>query len=292
VNLDDLLAALDSGQVAGAALDVLPKEPPDPAMPILQHPRVIFTPHLGASTDEAQEKVAEMIARQMSDYLGTGVITNAVNFPSISREIMEQLRPYLNLGERMGSLMGQLIRHLHDITITYSGEVAKLDTRPLTHAVLKGLLGAYSDQPVNYVSAPSLARDKGIKVQETLSRDSKDYTSLIQLKLEGHEETLNDIWGTIFGKKNPRIVRLGRIYMDAMPEGPILVIQNHDKPGVIGNIGTTLSQHGINIGRFQLGRRDGQALCLVNIDTPVDEKVIEEIRSLPNIIMVRQVRLD
>lgn len=292
VNLDDLLEALDSGAVAGAALDVLPKEPPDPALAILKHPKVIFTPHLGASTDEAQEKVAEMIARQMTDYLTTGVITNAVNFPSLSREVMEQLRPYLNLGERIGSLMGQLIRHLHDITITYCGDVAKLDTRPLTHAVLKGLLGSYTDQPVNYVSAPALAKDKGIKVQETLSRDSKDYTSLIQLKLEGHEEKLNDVWGTIFGKKNPRIVRLGRIYMDAIPEGPILVIQNQDKPGVIGNIGTTLSKHGINIGRFQLGRRDGQALCLVNIDTPVDEKVIEEIRGLPNIILVRQVRLD
>jgi D-3-phosphoglycerate dehydrogenase len=292
VNLDDLYQALESGKVGGAALDVYPKEPPDPSLSILQHPNVILTPHLGAATGEAQEKVAEMIARQMTDYLISGVITNAVNFPSVSREAMDRLRPYLDLAERMGSLMGQLIRRLHDITVTYSGEVAELDTRPLTLAVLKGLLGSYTDQPVNYVSAPAIAKEKGIKVEETISRDSKDYTTLIRVKLEGPEEKLNDVWGTIFGKKNPRIVRLGRIYMDAIPEGSVLVIQNHDKPGVIGNLGTTLARHNINIGRFQLGRRDGQALCMVNIDEPADDKVVEEIRSLPNIISVKQVKLD
>jgi D-3-phosphoglycerate dehydrogenase len=292
VCIDDLYQALESGKVAGAALDVFPSEPPDASLKILQHPNVILTPHLGAATGEAQEKVAEMIARQISDYLVNGVITNAVNFPSVSREAMDQLRPYLVLAERMGSLMGQLIRSLSDITVTYSGEVAALDTRPLTLAVLKGLLGSYTDQPVNYVSAPAIAKDKGIKVEETLSRDSKDYTALIQVKLMGHEEKLNDVWGTIFGKKNPRIVRLGRIYMDAIPEGSVLVIQNHDKPGVIGNIGNTLAKHDINIGRFQLGRRDGRALCMVNIDTPVDDAILQEIGALPNIISVKQVILD
>lgn len=292
VNLDDLLAALNSGKVAGAALDVFPKEPPDPGLPILQHPNVIFTPHLGASTDEAQEKVAEMIARQITDYLVNGVITNAVNFPSLPKEAMDELRPYLNLAERMGSLMGQLIHQTHDLTITYGGEVANLDTRPLTHAVLKGLLSAHSDEPVNYVSAPALAKAKGLRVKETTSPDTQDYTSLIRLQLEGQAEELNDVWGTIFGKEYPRIVRLGKIYMDAIPEGSVLVIQNHDKPGVIGNLGTTLARHNINIGRFQLGRLEGRALCLVNVDTPVDEKAIAEIRGLPNIISVQQVKLD
>jgi D-3-phosphoglycerate dehydrogenase len=205
---------------------------------------------------------------------------------------MDELRPYLNLAERMGSLMGQLIHQTHDLTITYGGEVANLDTRPLTHAVLKGLLSAHSDEPVNYVSAPALAKQKGLRVRETVSPDTLDYTSLIRLQLEGHADELNDVWGTIFGKEYPRIVRLGRIYMDAIPEGPVLVIQNHDKPGVIGNLGTTLARHNINIGRFQLGRREGRALCLVNVDTPVDEKAIAEIRGLPNIISVQQVKLD
>jgi len=291
VNLDDLYDALESGQVAGAALDVFPCEPVEPDLRILKHPRVIFTPHLGASTGEAQDKVAEMIARQMADYLINGIITNAVNFPSLSREALDKLGPYLNLCEKMGALMGQLNRRLHDLTITYSGEVADLDTRPLTHAVLKGLLGSYTDKPVNYVSAPVLAKEKGIKVSENLSRDAKDYVSLIRVRLEGQTEEMNDVWGTIFGKKNPRIVRLGRIYMDAIPEGAILVIQNHDQPGVIGNIGATLAQRQINIGRFQLGRLEGRALCLVNIDTPADERLVEELRKLPHIISVSQVIL-
>ena len=218
VNLDDLVAALTSGQVAGAALDVFPKEPPDFEHPIFKNENVIFTPHLGASTEEAQDIVADMIARQTADYLQNGVITNAVNFPSISPEAMERLRPYLNLAERMGSLMGQLMTHPANVAITYAGEVAALDTRPLMPAILKGLLGAFTDQPVNYVSAPALAKDKGIKVLETVSQATHDYTTLIQLHLDDAEVELNDVWGTIFGKKNPRIVRLGRVYMDAIPE--------------------------------------------------------------------------
>ncbi len=292
VNIDALYEAMESGKVAGAALDVFPKEPPDPGWPILKHPNLIMTPHLGASTGEAQEKVALMIAQQLSDYLIKGMITNAVNFPSISPEHMELIKPYLDLAERMGAMMGQLTRHIHNLRVTYSGEVASYDTRPVTHAALKGLLGAYTDQPVNYVNAPAIAKSKGMQVNETISRETHDYTTLIKLSLDAHDQELRDVWGTIFGKKNPRIVRLGRIYMDGIPEGPILVIQNHDKPGVIGNLGNTLARHEINIGRFQLGRRDEQALCMVNIDSPVGQEVIEEIKSLPHIISVSQLFLD
>ena len=291
VNLDDLLKALDSGHVAGAALDVLPKEPPEPSLQILQHPKVIFTPHLGAATGEAQIKVADMIAHQMADYLINGIITNAVNFPSVTQDVMERIRPYLDLAEKMGSLMGQLVRTPHDITITYSGVVTQFDTRPLTHAVLKGLLGAYTDKPVNYVSAPALARDKGVHVKETTSQAQADFSNLIKIKLEGLEEETNEIWGTIFSKKYPRIVRLGKIYMDAIPGGSMIVIQNIDRPGVIGNVGSTLGKHDINIGRFQLGRLGDRALCMVNIDTPAGDAVLEDIQSLPNILTVRQVHL-
>jgi D-3-phosphoglycerate dehydrogenase len=291
VQLDDLYQAILSGHVAGAALDVFPQEPPDPSLPILQQPNVIFTPHLGASTGEAQLKVANMISQQMAAYLLDGIITNAVNFPSVSMEIMDQLRPYLDLAEKMGSLMGQLVRKVHDITISYSGIVSGLDTRPLTHAALKGLLGSFTDTPVNYVNAPSIAQNKGIHVRETISRTTYDFTSLIRVRLEDHKEGIDEIWGTIFEKKYPRLVRIGEIYLDAIPEGWMIVINNFDKPGVIGNVGTTLGRHNINIGRFQLGRRGERALCLVNIDTPADEKVIEEIKRLPNIISVRQVHL-
>lgn len=291
VKLDDLYQAILSGHVAGAALDVFPQEPPDTTLPILQHPNVIFTPHLGASTGEAQLKVADMIAKQIAAYLIDGIITNAVNFPSLSMEVMDQIRPHLDLAEKMGSLMGQLVRQVHDITISYSGDVSLFDTRPLTHAVLKGLLGSYTDKPVNYVNAPALAREKGINVNETRSQAKDDFAGLIKVRLEDHKEALNEIWGTIFEKRYPRLVKIGEIYLDAIPEGWMMIIQNFDRPGVIGNVGTTLGRHNINIGRFQLGRRGDRALCLVNIDTPADEKVIQEMKSLPNIISVRQVHL-
>jgi D-3-phosphoglycerate dehydrogenase len=291
VNLEDLYQALLSGHVAGAALDVLPQEPPDPTLPILQHPNVILTPHLGASTGEAQLKVAEMIANQIAAYLIDGIIINAVNFPPLSIEVMNQLRLHLDLAEKMGSLMGQLVRTIHDITISYSGDVSVLDTRPLTHAVLKGLLGSFTDTPVNYVNAPTLAREKGIHVHETMSPSKDDFAGLIKVRLEGHDNGPDEIWGTIFEKKYPRLVRIGEIYLDAIPEGSMIVIQNFDMPGVIGNVGTTLGKNNINIARFQLGRREDRALCLVNIDTPANEAVIEEIKALPNIISVRQVHL-
>ena len=291
IQIDDLYQAILSGHVAGAALDVLPQEPPDPNLPILQHPNVIFTPHLGASTGEAQLKVADMIARQIAAYLIDGIITNAVNFPSLSMEAMGQLRHHLDLAEKMGSLMGQLVRKIHDITISYSGDVAMLDTRPLTHAVLKGLLSAFTDKPVNYVNAPALASDKGIHVNEIKSPSKDHFSSLIRVKLEGLEEGPDEIWGTIFEKKYPRLVKIGEIYLDAIPEGSMILIQNFDKPGVIGNVGTTLGHHNINIGRFQLGRRGDRAICLVNIDTPASEKVIKELESLPNIISVSQAHL-
>jgi len=292
VNLDDLHRFLNNGHVAGAALDVLPQEPPDPSLSILKHPNVILTPHLGASTGEAQNKVADMIAKQISAYLINGIIINAVNFPSVPKEVMDQIRPHLSLAEKMGSLMGQLVRKPHDVTITYSGEVTRFDTRPLTRAVLKGLLSAFTDMPVNYVSAPALARDKGIHVQETTSQAKADYSNLMRVKLEGCEAETNEIWGTIFSKKYPRIVRLGKIYMDAIPEGSMIIIQNIDRPGVIGNVGTTLGRHDINIGRFQLGRLGDRALCMVNIDTNAEDHVIADIKGLPNIISARQVRLD
>jgi D-3-phosphoglycerate dehydrogenase / 2-oxoglutarate reductase len=292
VNLDDLYAALESGQVAGAALDVLPKEPPDPDLPILNHPNVILTPHLGASTGEAQNKVAEMIGNQMSAYLTEGVIVNAVNFPSVAPEVLKTLAPHLELAENLGAILGQLVRNLHDINITYSGEIAGLTTRPLTHAVLKGLLGSFTDQPVNHVNAPLLAEQKGIKVKETVTQDQGHYNGLIKVKLEGCKAETDEIWGAVFEHSYQRIVRLGKTYMDVIPEGAMIVIQNIDKPGVIGNVGTVLGRHDINIGRFQLGRREDRALCMVNVDTPADETVIAELKDLPNILVVQQVILN
>ncbi len=291
VDLEALHAALESGHVAGAALDVFPSEPPDPGLPLLNHPKVILTPHLGAATDEAQINVARMIAHQIAEYLLSGAIINAVNFPSIPADVMESIRPHLGLAEKMGAMMGQLIRQPHDITITYSGNMAELDTRPLTHAALKGFLGAYTDTPVNYVNAPALAADKGIHVRETKSGARGDFTGLIQVRLEGCLTPPGEIWGTLYEGRYPRLVRIGDIYMDAIPEGSMIVIENIDRPGVIGNVGTTLGRGNINIGRFQLGRREDRAICMVNIDSPADEEILEQIRALPNIVSARQVHL-
>ena len=191
-------------------------------------------------------------------------------------EAMEVLRPYLNLGERMGSLLGQLMKRPHDVTITYAGEVAALDTRPLGPVILKGLLGQRGGGNVVYRLVGECAKQNGIKVRETVDQATLDYTSLIKVHLDDHNGEITDVWGTIFGKKNPCIVRLGWVYMDGIFEGNVLVIQNHDRPGVIGNIGNTLARHGVNIGRFQLGRRDDLAVCMVNIDAPVERAVIDK----------------
>ncbi|MEE8399357.1 MAG: phosphoglycerate dehydrogenase [Desulfobacterales bacterium] len=292
INLEDLYRAVHNGQIAGAALDVFPQEPPDASLALFQHPKIIFTPHLGASTGEAQINVARMIGEQMADYLLDGVITNAVNFPSVSTEEMQQLSPYFNLAEKMGSLIGQLVRAPNNITITYSGDVADLSIRPVTHALLKGLLSAFTDTPINYVNAQAIAKDKGIRVNESVSRNDDAFSSLIKLKLEGAEETPDEIWGTIYEKKYPRLIRIGDMYMDAIPEGFMIVIQNIDKPGVIGDIGTTLGVHNINIARFHLGRSEDRALCLVSIDTPADEAVLDALKALPFILSVKQVQLD
>jgi D-3-phosphoglycerate dehydrogenase len=291
VNEADLLEGLESGKIAGAALDVFEKEPPEPS-PLFELPNVILTPHLGASTDEAQVNVSVAIARQMVEFLLTGTITNAVNFPSLSKEALQQIQPYLNLAERMGKLTGQLLKQVRNITVEYSGEVTDLETRPITLAVLKGLLTSFLDVPVNYVSAQALARERGINVQETTSFQSLDFTSLITLKVKDGKPEVQEISGTLFGKNDPRIVYVDGIYLDAIPEGAMLIIHNHDRPGVIGNIGTTLGKNNINIGRFQLGRKGGEALCMVNIDAPASEQVLEDLHGLPNIISVRQVRLD
>jgi D-3-phosphoglycerate dehydrogenase len=291
VNLDDLNDAIESGHIAGAALDVFPVEPPDASLKILKNPRVILSPHLGASTGEAQVNVARMIADQMKAYLLEGVITNAVNFPSVSMEEMERLRPYLDLAEKMGSMMGQLIRAPHDLTIDYSGDIATLAMKPVTHALLKGLLSSFTDKPINYVNAREMAKSKGIGIKEVVSSADNAFSSLIKLKIEAIDEKPNEIWGTIYEKKYPRLVRIGNVYLDAIPDGSMIVIQNVDKPGVIGNVGTTLGKHNVNIGRFQLGRRDDRAVCLVNIDMPVDEAVLSEIKGLPNILSAKQILL-
>lgn len=279
-----LLAALESGQVGGAALDVFVQEPPPAGDPLVHHPRVICTPHLGASTEQAQLNVALQVAEQVRDYLLDGEIRNGVNVPSVSPEILSQIRPYLTLGEKLGRFQGQLCPgKVDEIEIEYAGDVAELRVAPITIAVLKGLLESVTDR-VNMVNAPVVARDHGIKVIESKSSRSQDYASTVTTRVRGCVDRL--IAGAIFHGVQPRIVRLDDFILEAIPEGFALLVHNHDRPGVVGQVGTILGEESVNISRMQLAlqRERGEAAMLVNVDARPAESVMERLRNLPHVI--------
>ncbi|MBI2082939.1 MAG: phosphoglycerate dehydrogenase [Deltaproteobacteria bacterium] len=294
VNEADLKVAIEEGIVQGAAFDVFEKEPPPPDHPFLKMDQVVVTPHLGAATDEAQENVAIEVAEMMVDFFATGTVRNAVNFPSISGEVMKILGPYIRLAEKLGSLEGQLLEKLpREIHIEYRGDISQYNVTAVTQSALKGLMSRMvNDVTVNFVNAPMIARDRGLKVVESRVSEQGDFASLVTLTLK-NGETIRSISGTIFGKMNPRIVQIDDFYLEAVPEGTILVIHNYDRPGVIGNIGTLLGKRNINIDRMQLGMEKGtaEAIALYNVHGDVSEQVLDEIRKLPNIISVKKVVL-
>jgi D-3-phosphoglycerate dehydrogenase len=286
-----LLEALDDGRVAGAALDVFEQEPTPPDHPLVRHDKVICTPHLGASTEQAQVNVSIAVAEQVRDYLLSGLIGNAVNVPSISRELLEQVRPYLVLGEKLGRFQGQLCAgSIEQIEIEYSGEAVELDVTPLTIAVLKGMLESVSDQ-VNMVNAPLIAQSHGIKVIESKSSHTLDFASAISTRVIGCGERL--IVGAIFHGGQPRIVRVDDFMLEAIPEGPTLLLLNHDQPGVVGTVGTVLGEAGLNISRMQLALvpERSEAAMLVNVDPAPPEPVLEQLRSIPHVISAQLVDL-
>jgi len=293
VNEEDLCDAIRSGKVAGAALDVFDKEPPDPDNPLLDLDEVICTPHLGASTEEAQEKVAIAIAEQMVDYLLHDTIMNAANVPSVDSEILTVIRPYFSLAERLGSFQGQVVSGgLEEVSIEYSGEVAGLKVAPITMSLLKGLLYPILKEDVNYVNAPVVAKERGIKVIESTTSKSEDFISLITLRVKtSKEERL--VAGTIFGKSDPWIVQVDQFRIEAVPDRYMLLFRTYDRPGVIGNIGTSLGKHGINISRMQFGREriEGKSLLLLSTDGPVSKEYIEQMRKLPHIISIDSIEI-
>ncbi len=279
-----LLTALDSGQVGGAALDVFEKEPPASDHPLVQHPKVICTPHLGASTEQAQLNVAIQVAEQVRDYLLDGEIRNGINVPSVSPEILSQIRPYLLLAEKLGRFQGQLCTgKIDEIEIEYAGDVADLRVAPITIAVLKGLLESVTDR-VNMVNAPVVAREHGIKVIESKSSVSTDYASTITTRVQGCVDRL--VAGAVFHGTQPRIVRLDDFILEAIPDGFSILLHNHDRPGVVGQVGTVLGEERVNISRMQLAlqRERGEAAMLVNVDAAPAESVMERLRNLPHVI--------
>ncbi|MFZ5996905.1 MAG: phosphoglycerate dehydrogenase [Nitrospirota bacterium] len=292
INEKDLFDALESGKVAGAALDVFEKEPPE-NNPLVGHDKVVCTPHLGASTQEAQENVALAVAEQIVDYLMHGTIRNAVNFPSIPADQVAVLQPYITLAEKLGGFAAQIFEGaITEVTLEYRGEASTLNTSPVTIAALKGLLDPILLETVNFVNAPFIAKERGIEVKETKSRDAGNYQSMIVLRVKSPKKELQ-VHGTLFSKKDPRIVKVDNFIVEIVPEGSMLFIYNNDKPGVIGNIGMLMGKNNINIARMHFGREKagGMAISVVNIDSPASDKVLEEIKNLPNILDVKVINL-
>jgi D-3-phosphoglycerate dehydrogenase len=293
VNEMDLAGAIKKGIVSSAAVDVFETEPPPKDNPLIGLDEVILTPHLGASTQEAQENVAIAIAEQISDYLIKGTISNAVNVPSVPAELLASLGPYISLGEKLGSFQGQTLKGaIEEIAVEYSGDVVDYDVAPITIACIKGILDQLLDQYVNFVNAPFVARERGIKVVEVKSSRPIDFASSVTIKVKTKDEEFL-VEGALFGKKEPRIVRTDKFFLDAVPEGYLLVLHNEDKPGVIGNVGTLLAENKINIARLHLGRQTvgGEAVSVWNIDTPLAKGVVQKLLKLPNIISAKIVEL-
>lgn len=293
INETDLAAAIKNKKVRGAALDVFEEEPVRADNPLLALDEVVCSPHLGASTDEAQEKVAVQVAEQIADYLTKGVIKNALNIPSVSADEMPGLEPYIRLSEKLGSILGQLSESgLENVAIEYSGEVTDFNVTPLTTTVLKGLLEPMLQESVNLVNAPLIARERGIEVIESKISGTEGFSSLIKVTLKT-EKRERSVAGTLFHKSDARIVQIDGIDVEAVPAGNILFIYNNDRPGIIGAIGTILGDAGVNIAGFQLGRDSfhGKAISMVNIDSSVSHEVIDQIRNVSDIIEVKQVNL-
>jgi len=278
---------LESGQVAGAALDVFAVEPAK-ENPLFGAPNFICTPHLGASTTEAQVNVALQVAEQMADYLVNGGVTNALNMPSLSAEEAPKLRPYMALAEKLGSLVGQLAHgNLTRISIEREGAAAELNGKPITAAVLAGLMRQYSDT-VNMVNAPFLAKERGLDVSQIRHERDGAFNTLIRVTVDTAQGQ-RSVAGTLFGNEAPRLVEIFGIGIEAELSGHMLYIVNDDKPGFIGRIGTLLGARGINIGTFNLGRREagGEAVLLLSLDEALTPDVVAEAEALDGVKLVK-----
>jgi D-3-phosphoglycerate dehydrogenase len=296
IDEDALLEAIKSGIVAGAALDVFAQEPPAADHPLLSREEVIVTPHLGASTAEAQEGVAYTVAEQMRDYILTGALRGAVNVPALGAKELNILQPYIDLAERLGRFQAQLVDSaVREVRLDYAGEIVDVDAAPVTRAFLAGLLRGVSAR-VNIINAFVIAEERGITVKTSYVRSSPDFAHAISTVVvtSSGEQTLA---GTLFGygghTREGRITQIDGFHIEAIPHGHMLVTRNRDVPGVIGKIGTLLGQAGVNVSRFHLGRRErgGEAMAVIEVDAPVQPETLKQLATLEQITFAKQIEL-
>ncbi|MBI2094144.1 MAG: phosphoglycerate dehydrogenase [Candidatus Omnitrophica bacterium] len=293
IDEEALRAAILSGKVAGAAIDVFEQEPPPKDHALFSLDQVIATPHLGASTEEAQLNVAIEVARQVADALLGRGIRNAVNMPSLDQQTLKVLQPYIILGEKLGSLASQLAGiSVAEVRVTYVGEVTAHDTSAVTLAVLKGVLEPMVGESVNYVNASLIAAERGVRVIEAKSSRMEEFANLLALEVS-NDGTRLSIQGTLSARREPRIVKIDRYLVEAVPTGFMLIIKNQDKPGLIGQLGTLLGESQINIAGMTNGRDEpgGRAITVVNIDQPVPSNVLEKVKKLQHVLDAKLIRL-
>ncbi|RMG45839.1 MAG: phosphoglycerate dehydrogenase [Acidobacteria bacterium] len=292
VDEEALVRVLQEGHLAGAALDVYAQEPPE-GSPLLGLENVVLTPHLGASTREAQSAVARAIAEQVARFLRTGEAVGAVNLPPVATEELRRAEPYARLAERLGRLLSRLAPGpMGRVQVALYGAAAAADTRAIAAGALAGILADRVDAPVNRVNAPLLARRQGIELVETRSDRARDFVSLVEVGCRvGHEPVV--VAGTLLGGRDPRLVRIGSFDIEAVPEGTLLVTRHEDRPGVIGALGTLLGESGVNIARMHVGSsaEEPDAIAILSLDRPLDERALEAVRRLPPIRRVLQVVL-
>ena len=292
IDEEALLDAILSGKVAGAALDVFEKEPPIDN-PLLDDERVIYTPHLGASTEEAQDSVAIQIGKQIVEFFLTGTVCNAVNIPPIDLETFKELQPYLDLGERLGTFLSQFLEgHPRRVRIEYHGEMLNTTIWPITSSILQGILRRAFVEGINLVNAQIIADERGVVVEEVRSSDPTDYVSLITVVYETDKGN-QCLSGTLFGKNDPRIVRIDNFEIDAIPEGNLLICGHKDQEGMIGKVGTILGEKGINISHMSWSRNTpgGDAIMALGMDSPALDETIEKILSQSGFNWIKKIKI-
>jgi D-3-phosphoglycerate dehydrogenase len=288
-----LVESLDTGHVAGAAFDVFEPEPPAPDAPIVQHPKILVTPHLGASTEEAQVAVAVEAARLLSEFLRSGQVHFSVNMPTLSQAEFAELRHELDLGRRLGMLHAQMDRGtIRAATLRYRGEVASKNTRLITAAFAAGWIEAALEQPVNLVNAEALLKERGIRLVEEVSTEPGDFGTMLQTEVETDAKSYIAA-GTLFGKKYLRLIQLGPYRLDAHLDGVLMAFTHYDRPGLIGAIGTIFGAHGVNIAQMNVGRNTpgGEAIAVVNLDSIPPEAAVEAVKTHPNVVSVTLIKL-